>query len=908
MKRLISFIIMSVIAITSFNTVIYADSSAEDEKDRYIGLFSDIGVFRSSFSETDRVTRAQYAQMLTYLMNKESALDSMRGVSYSDVPEDYILSREINLMNAMGIITAKEGDKFCPEDSLTLDEAVCGLVRVLGYTIVAENYGGYPTGYNKVANSFNMLRGVKGEWMTPYVTAGAVARMFYNVLDTDIIDYGIGKTLFKALGLNRGSGKVTAVYGLSMLDGKTVHQNEIMVGGEKYNTTVNDAMKYFGSDVEYYYRDDENGLTVVHIRALKKTAEITVYSDDINGYYGGSISYYDNEKGKDVNAGISDNAVILYNGRSVAGMNEGYIPENGKIRLISTDGSSDYDVVIIFEYQSFVVESVFQGEVSFKYGCKFTDENGNAQQTVDLSSDNAIIERDGRSISYSLISDNDAISIAYSGDTYYVTISQETVKGIIRSVTHDSTKCYINGKNYGVNKKFEELAKSGVSGLKEISGGLNATFYIDAANKIVGMDVSKSDMRYGYLRSVDIDENTAVIYDNAEMDFVKYTLDEKCILNGVRISSLEMLTEALQDFIRSCRNKTEYDSNNNLTKFVPPIMKFKTNPDRNITAISTDQYNIAGKNAEPGEGEISREAPISNNYLTVSPYSSKIWQTTDRLFTSFNSDVGIIRVKGGQAMKVPVNENMSDFETSNAAQSFLPNTDNKGINVILYDIDFETGVPGYIVYVEDAGGANVEIKSELYGVVSVGEADDDGSECAMLTLYSSLTGAKDRYYTSDNEDVVQYCKDLKKGDIVQLKQNYKGKITGVTKVMSYSKENYERSAYTEAGGEQYVRMRDGRGMFLASYIGSKYVKQGNIGSIVKLGTADTRMGTSYSAVQITGKGLVYDGKDFYMGDIGNASGGDMIFGISYVGGSESYIIFKYDVPEYTEADMFYIER
>lgn len=912
MKKIIGIFMALVMMLTSLNlAAAAADSSASDNSavsDRYIELFSSLGVFSKTYNRTDSITRAQYAQMLTRLLGYEYRLSSMRGVAYSDVAVDYTFSKEINLMNVLGIMIAKEGDKFCPEDKLTMDDAVASMVRALGYTTVAEKSGGAPDGYNKVADMLGIRKGISSKLMTPYAAAGAVARLFYNSLDVEILSYTNGMTIFKDyLELERGTGQVTAVYGMSLIDGTVLENGEIMIGDRSFETSLTSLMSYFGCTVEYYCHEDKNtgNYTLTYVRPLKKSEEVTVYSADIEDFEDNRLYYSEEGKRNYSTLRISSDAIVLYNGRTVASLESKYIPKNGYIKCISTEGGQPYNVVIIFDYQSFVVDSVFNGGISFKYGNAFKSTNGNSYTTLNLSSDNSIIERDGNYIQPEAISKNEVVSVAFSGKTYYITVSKETVKGVIRQIDSESMTVRINSDEYVVDETFAKLVDGGAEGTRPFASNLNATFYLDLANRIVGMTVASSDMRYGYLKTVDDEAYTVKIYDINEREFVKFNIDKNCKLNGEK-KTQEYIATALLEYRNECNSKTRYDSNDTITDLVPPIIKFRTNEDFDLSAIVTTTYTLAPAGQAPSAGQVGRDVAPSDDFIILSaPYGKKIWDFSYNIFTSYQSDVGNVRAAGFPGMQLPTDGNEEDFDASTAVQSIMPKTDNLGYSVIIYDIDFETGTPGFVIYVAEAGGTKVEIKNQLYGVGSVSDAVDENDEnCMCLELYPASTAIETTMYTTGDDRVVEACRNLNKGDIVQIKTNYKGVITAVTKVISYSKpDDYTTATYTSSNGEQFKRHDDGTVMFFSKYVSSKYITNGNIGTIAKFAVNDTKSGTPFLQT-ITGKGLIYDGSHFYRGDSDNIARDDWVFGIGFIEKCSNYVIFKYNRQQYSDNDQF----
>ena len=85
----------------------------------------------------------------------------------------------------------------------------------------------------------------------------------------------------------------------------------------------------------------------MHVVADKKSEMIEVKSEDIaENMSKEKFEYYDNNKIK--KAKISDNATFIYNGKKLDVVSDADLQaDNGYVRLISNNGGSTYDTVIM---------------------------------------------------------------------------------------------------------------------------------------------------------------------------------------------------------------------------------------------------------------------------------------------------------------------------------------------------------------------------------------------------------------------------------------------------------------------------------------------------------------------------------------------------------------------------------
>lgn len=150
------------------------------------------GTFRPNLP----ITRAEYAAVVY----RAKRLTQIPGNTvFGDVPASHWAAGYIKAAEQAGLIKGRglvQGvNTFDPEASISFDEAVTLVVRALGYEMIAEASGGYPTGYLLVANQKNLLSGVTGNLSMP-ATRAIVAQLTYNALEIQGFD---GTYLFNEL-------------------------------------------------------------------------------------------------------------------------------------------------------------------------------------------------------------------------------------------------------------------------------------------------------------------------------------------------------------------------------------------------------------------------------------------------------------------------------------------------------------------------------------------------------------------------------------------------------------------------------------------------------------------------------------------------------------------------------------
>ncbi len=918
MKKLLSIITVLVIVFLSFNIIAVAEEAKNYGQQGYIKFFYDLEIFDAQYNEDDPLTRAELAEILTRLLKYDNSLDSMRGVSYKDVSVDYYASKSINFMNVMGIMNGKGVDMFYPEDDVTLGEAAASIVRLLGYSAKAATTGGYAAGYILTANDLGALRGVPDELCKDYLGAGALARMLFNVLEVNMVTgyihdgervENVGNiTLLKDyLELEKGYGLLSGVNNLFLVGNtnEMLPDNEVRIGNERYITNNSDIKKYFGCYIDFYYKKELTQTAPVIYSAFvnNNVEEVRINGSDIKKADNTSIEYLNSDSDKKVNYKIKTGAVVLYNGKVISKMDNQYVPKNGYIKLISNFGSG-YDVIIIFDYQSFVVKSQRNGKIYFEYG-----NTCNGNNSIDLGAQDvtSYITYENKVISPTDIRPGDAVSIASYGNNYYVEVSRKQIKGVLRSREDSPLRFYIKGEPYEVNDKFYTLTENNADGTSKLELGISTTFYLDVMNKIIGMDFVKSGMIYGYLQGVlsegVFDSNVKVrIFDSQTSEFTEYNIPEKCYLNGKRVDS-SVVYNALVSFINNSNAVTNYDDGEpgegdtgNLLAFQPSLTKYQHDGQGNITHIVTD-VRVVSTSAD-------KQLEVSDDYILISgKYGGRQWLYDWRYFSSWASDLGTIYCDNVGVIKIPVSGDEEEFKAGNSTNN-LPTVMDESINVIIYDLDFESGVPGYIAHIS-TGATAVSASGKMYGVVSVSK----GIDCAYIETYDALGNAVILETTDDN-DLINTCSAFEEGDIIQCSMDGSGKVGRVEKLFSYYDTNFDLDFYTKADTDDttynfYERLSSGStqagySLFLSKV--NKVKTDGNF-SVINFNLIDNgtpgheniHPGTGVNLVQEleTTSVLIYDGKNYYKGTAEDIEAGDYVLGISY-GRARIYsaVVFK----------------
>ena len=114
--------------------------------------------------ESDEITRAEFAAVLCRAMGCENKTenDDLKQKNYfPDVPAEHWASGYINFAYESGAINGFIDGKFYPEEKVTNEQAVKMLIGAWGYGDEAEQNGGYPDGYLKIAKENRIFNAIE---------------------------------------------------------------------------------------------------------------------------------------------------------------------------------------------------------------------------------------------------------------------------------------------------------------------------------------------------------------------------------------------------------------------------------------------------------------------------------------------------------------------------------------------------------------------------------------------------------------------------------------------------------------------------------------------------------------------------------------------------------------------------
>ncbi len=541
MKRILAYILAVSFMIAGF----VMPASAASHTDKAVSLLAGINVLRGDGNGNyflDRtVTRAEFTAFIVRIMNMED-VDMTNAAGFNDVPDDHWAYKTISTAVGLGLIHGDGNGNFEPDREVTLNEAVKIVVSALGYGEAAENSGGYPDGYIKMATKLNLYKKLPS--VKEYLTRESTCVLIYNALQTEtynsVEEKKKGSILEEYLNFTVVQGVVTATP--FYCKDKKLNSGEIEVDGVVYRCLDPYIDDYIGCRVTCYLLMDGGKQTIRYIQFLEDTKSVTVAAEDISPATTVSkFIYFDgNQK---INLRLENNIAVFYNSDAVKSenlTNNILIPETGCVILRDGNGDGIYDVALVEAYTDYVVQYISEDVVYGKFG-----------ERLDLTdSDNTVILKNGEKISIEEIKNGDILSVTKSldGKRTKIYVSDENADGYIRYANDFTTSTTYTLENTKTNEQEDiRLSKSYLNALS--SGKYGAIkISVDPNRKIrvyfnkfgFVSDVTElskeDDLQYGFLTATawknDISSNGSFkiltlanrfeVFENRKGEQIKY--------------------------------------------------------------------------------------------------------------------------------------------------------------------------------------------------------------------------------------------------------------------------------------------------------------------------------------------------------------------------------------------------
>lgn len=257
MKKILSLLLAAVLLAGSLPMAFAASVVSESVVEQVIrstGIM--VGDTSGNMNLDKTVTRAEYAKMLVAVSSYKDKVAGTSNVSpFKDVPYTHWAAGYIKTAVQQGWLTGYLDGSYRPNQTVALEEAATGCLKLLGYT--TEDFSGsYPYGQLALYQSLGLDTGVTASQGTA-MTRRNMMYLFYNLLNADTKD---GQVYAQTLGYTLNSdGEIDYLSMVSdTMEGPFVVEGDLseIVSSENktvyrngYTSTADAVQKY---DVIYY--------------------------------------------------------------------------------------------------------------------------------------------------------------------------------------------------------------------------------------------------------------------------------------------------------------------------------------------------------------------------------------------------------------------------------------------------------------------------------------------------------------------------------------------------------------------------------------------------------------------------------------------------------------------------------
>ena len=749
-----------------------------------------------TFKPENTITRAEFAAVITRTLGLANLQSDGAVTIFSDVPSSHWASSNIKFATDLGIIKGFGDGTFLPDIPVTYEQAVKMIVAALGYEYQADNYGGYPSGYLMVASEKGITKNAQGE-VGQNALRGLVAQLIFNSLDIPLVDKsGDGENISYKVNEEKSilktclnitqvkSGQITANEYTSLKSPVTkVEAGEIEIDNTIFKTNDNSLSQYLGYEVTYYYKEDTDTDDMILVSAIIKNRKdkiLHIKAEQINNYEGNVLEYFlDDGKKEDDTVRISEDAIFIYNGVFYDNESEpiDLKIEAGDLKLLSSKGSSNYDIIFVNEYKNYVVENT-PNTTDYLIIDKYFGERVTLNPTD--SNTNLIITKDGSPIQYTDIKKGNIISVAQSKNTegrklIKVLVSSNTVTGTITE-SYDDIRV-INNKEYKIAPSY--LRAISEKGNRNIGIDDSGTFYLDPEGKIASFVLTASrSTNYAYLmdvREVRSGLDSYVIFDlyipssSTSGSYQKIQGAEKIKIDGDNVDSV---SEVFSKLAKSAKDTNKDIQNEEKRPKYSQLIKYAKNSSGRIDLIDTvtPQSNETDDNLKKNfeyDGNSSPELTYES--------SNKTFNLSGKTQFIINSDTKIFRIP----------EDRSDKD-SYGMKSYTYFKNGYKYKLAAFDVSSTSKVAkALLLYGEDEDEKINDSTPVVIFDSSKKVTNSNGEAVTRMTYYyNGTTATADVEIGSGMESVAN---SLTQGDIIRFSKKSNGFVNHIDILLETSK-------------------------------------------------------------------------------------------------------------------------
>lgn len=503
MKRILAFILLICVVL---NTVLVSATENQTvetgDYSRVLTVFEYLdalnGQSLDEIDVTQSITRSEFVSICVKALN----LPAENGEKiFYDVDEETICFQAVSYLVQAGVLSVDSDREFRPNEDISYSEALKILLCLAGYDAYANENGGYPAGYLKAANRFEIdLNKDAGDKMS----YGEALKLMFRVMTMGVYDlhtisedsknYSVNLkdtllAVHRNLYVNRGTVEATATFSMTEV---VCDNQEVLIDGIRYRIQDGlDITGFEGNCVEFVYQENNGQNILIYLDRISVENDIFITSKEFvdfkpNTY---TLSYYNNAETSHISSVRLDKKwTVVYNGRKYTGTLKDALQgfssgsRKGTIEIKKNPSRQDA-VVIIWNYERFVIGNHDLNTRTI-YN-KFVSEN-----TIRLGDYQTVSIRnlEGKLYPEEELVPDTPILVAVSADHDFINVlmMDRKVDGTVESL-HQDKVIEVGGEKITVDEnEWTRLGKS-------IEIGVKYTFWIDAFGEAVYIDLISTD-------------------------------------------------------------------------------------------------------------------------------------------------------------------------------------------------------------------------------------------------------------------------------------------------------------------------------------------------------------------------------------------------------------------------------
>jgi len=549
LKRICAFCLIMVLTVALL-TVVPVNAASDSD----IQLVIDLGII--SVSEDTglipkSINRADFARSLCLMERNENPpqVTAEEAIVYaSDITTNSNCNFIVSVLSS-GYMKKDSDSRFNPSTSISMEEAVPALVKMLGYEHMAQANGGTYESYYKIALKIGILKGVSVK-DSKKLTAEETAKILTNTMSAKMFipDNIINgeECLWDRWNITVNKGKILANSNMGILTNRT-SPGFVNIDGAKYYTNLLIDNSIVGSNITYYTMYGEKGYEVVSISVNSYSDTITLKSNKIKSISdSGKLLKIKTEDKRTLE--VDKKGFLIVNGKTYSPSKDIFdVFDSGTATFVDSDDNGVYDIVHMTLLFQTIVGGVNQETKTLK--TRF-DNQVISLEDIDVYD----IYLGKKRATLSDLSEGMPIGIAcdsFDISTGKLVLNFTNAEYIQIYASNRITTGRITALLSGGGFKLDDVSKSPGSGYTRlVAGGYIQPFkigecitaYFDNLGELTYYEIAEgTGMHYGYLVKAGVTGiltyTTAVKILDTDGKFNIYEAGEYFILDGSRVES-----------------------------------------------------------------------------------------------------------------------------------------------------------------------------------------------------------------------------------------------------------------------------------------------------------------------------------------------------------------------------------